>query len=301
MTSTLPLFLRDMLASPPTAGGGVHGWLYRVSRQLHQHYSNKAEMARLLEACLATCGRVVPLREIEAAIRDSEAVAWKPDGSTRFVPSVTTPKWPEPNLEQIQAVTAEGKGLADLWELSPIHIADNDAHTEEIIDRLFPGNPLLCCGWTMAKFETRTREDWRGGISNLQLIVPSMMTTTTGLTKEGKESAHTLNNTGPRRFLIVEFDQGTTDQHAAILIHLANRAPLVMALHSGGKSMHGWFYCGNATDETLRKFFTHAVSLGADKATWTKSQFVRMPDGLRDNGKRQTVYFLNYRILEAKR
>ena len=48
----------------------------------------------------------------------------------------------------------------------------------------------------------------------------------------------------------------------------------------------------------------YAVSLGADRATWTRSQFVRMPDGLRSKGgiredgtreedKRQTVYFFN--------
>src|SRR5690349_17937377 len=33
--------------------------------------------------------------------------------------------------------------------------------------------------------------------------------------------------------------------------------------------------------------FAYAVSLGADPATWTRSQFVRMPGGRRDNGKVQ--------------
>ena len=42
----------------------------------------------------------------------------------------------------------------------------------------------------------------------------------------------------------------------------------------------------------------YAVSLGADRATWTRSQFVRMPDGTRDNGKRQTVYFFNPEVLK---
>jgi hypothetical protein len=30
-------------------------------------------------------------------------------------------------------------------------------------------------------------------------------------------------------------------------------------------------------------------------------QFVRMPDGTRDNGNRQTVYFLSFKPVEAKR
>lgn len=115
------------------------------------------------------------------------------------------------------------------------------------------------------------------------------------------KSAHAFSNTGPRRFLVVEFDTGTTDEHAALLIHLAGYAPLVCAVHSGGKSLHGWFFVQGAPEEKARKFFRYAVSLGADPQLWTRSQFVRMPDGARDNGKRQTVFFLNFRPLETKR
>jgi hypothetical protein len=43
----------------------------------------------------------------------------------------------------------------------------------------------------------------------------------TGLTKDGRELKHMLANTGARRFLICEFDTGTADEHAALLIHLA--------------------------------------------------------------------------------
>jgi hypothetical protein len=37
----------------------------------------------------------------------------------------------------------------------------------------------------------------------------------------------------------------------------------------------------------------YAVTLGADPAMWTRSQFARMPDGLRDNGKRQAAFYFN--------
>ncbi len=113
-------------------------------------------------------------------------------------------------------------------------------------------------------------------------------------------SAHTLDNTGPRRFLICEFDTGTRDEHAALLLHLAQFAPLVCAVHSGGKSLHGWFFVAGQPDATVLKFFRYAVSLGADTATWTPCQFVRMPDGTRDNGKRQTVYYTNYSVFDAR-
>jgi len=124
------------------------------------------------------------------------------------------------------------------------------------------------------------------------------MSAATGLTKDGKESAHTLANTGPRRFLICEFDTGTPDEHAALLIHLAGYAPLVCAVHSGGKSLHGWFFVHGQPEEKVLKFFRYAVSLGGDPATWTRSQFVRMPDGTRDNGSRQAVFFLSFKPME---
>jgi hypothetical protein len=203
------------------------------------------------------------------------------------------------NREQREAIIRDGGGLADLWEWSPVRIDDNEKHTEEIIDRLFPGNPLLCCGKSGQVFETRPRENWRGELSRLALIVPSPMIAPMGLTKAGKESAHTLTNTGPRRFLICEFDTGTPDEHAALLLHLGTFAPLICAVHSGNKSLHGWFFvCGQA-EAKVEKFFRYAVSLGADRATWTRSQFVRMPDGTRDNGNRQTIFFLSFKPLEA--
>lgn len=299
MTQQLPQFLRELIASPPHAGEGVHAWLFRVARQLHAHLP-AVQIVALLEERVRGCGRHVPRSEIEEAVKNSLTCAWQPSrgaGQTS-VPS-SAAKWPPVNNDKCAAIISDGVGLADLWELSPVRIEDSESHTEEIVDRLFPGNPLLCCGRSNCDFNTQLREQWRGKLSGLQFITPSPMIAETGITKGGKESAHALNNTGPRRFLICEFDQGRThDEQAALLIHLAGFAPMVCALHSGGKSLHGWFFVHGQTDTRVLKFFQYAVSLGADPATWTRSQFVRMPDGVRDNGKRQTVYFLNYRPIE---
>jgi hypothetical protein len=108
-----------------------------------------------------------------------------------------------------------------------------------------------------------------------------------------------LSNTGERRFLVCEFDAGTIDEHAAILLHLGRYAPLVCAVFSGRKSLHGWFFVHRHTEEKVLKFFRYGVSLGADPMTWTRSQFVRMPDGTRSGGERQTVFFLNFKPMEA--
>jgi hypothetical protein len=119
--------------------------------------------------------------------------------------ATTVERWADPEFELIEAVAQRGNGLVDLWEASPIRVDSNQAKTEEIIDSLFPGNPLLCCGWTRHQFDTRPRSRWYK-LHNLQFIVPNPMTATVGLTKSRKLSGHALSNIGPRRFLIVEFD-----------------------------------------------------------------------------------------------
>jgi hypothetical protein len=297
MTKPLPPFLLDLLTHAPRHGEGVHLWLFRAARQLHSRFGDKAELARLLAAAVAGCGRAVGQREIEAAITGSAACAWQPTikEGTRPPPLA----WPKPNQEQVEAIVRDGGGLADLWEASPTRIEDDMAHTEAVIDRLFPGTPLLCCGGSQSKFDTKPRADWRGQLTGLQFIVPSPMSATTGLTKDGHPSKHTLANTSPRRFLICEFDHGQTDAHAALLLHLGRFAPLVCVVHSGGKSLHGWFLVAGQPNHKVEQFFRYAVALGADRATWTRSQFVRMPDGQRANGRRQTIFFLNFKPLEA--
>lgn len=290
---TLPQFVRDLLGSPPQRGGGLNNWFYRVARVLHP-YRDVAEIVELLRA--ATAGEPVKHGEIERAVARSKPTAWKPGQTPQG--SIQSSAWPNVNMEQREAVIASGAGLVDLWEISPVRFEDNESHTESIIDALFPGNPLLCAGRSNSDFATQSRDEWRGKLSALQLIVPSPMTARIGHTQERKESAHTLETTGSRRFLVIEQDAGSPDEQSAVLLHLAERAPLVLAVHSGCKSIHGWFYCFGQMEEKLRQFMQYAVRLGADRATWTRSQFVRMPDGTRDNGQRQTVFLFNPGVLK---
>lgn len=284
----LPPWLEQLIDSCPTAGAGVHSWIFKVARQLHAHMP-AAQIAALLRDKVSTCGRRVPDRELLQAVQNAIGCAWVPSGSVKTAP--TAPTWPPVNQERRAAIVRDGPMLVDLWELSPIRV--EDGRTEEIIDQLFPGDPLLCCGRSATDFDTKSREAWRGQLAGLSFIVPSPMTAIEGVTRDGRPSKHTLSNTGPRRFLVVEFDDGTTDEHAAILHHLSQYAPFVMAVHSGGKSLHGWF-AATFDDERLRKFFCYAVSLGADHATWTRSQFVRIPDGTRNTtGQRQSTFYFD--------
>jgi hypothetical protein len=343
----LPQFLLDLIASPPKAGDGVHLWIFKLARQLHAH-RDESKIFDLLKTALDDCGRRVPDKEIIDAVRNSRPIAWHPAQNGRPVP-LAQPAWPPRDKTRIDAIVRRGIGLHDLWEASPIWLQapvpeptiDDEStdpvwvtstvtlepigpFTEQIVDTLFPGNPLLCVGKTAYKFATRRRNVWRGRLSEFQFVVPSPMDRVKGRKADGEESEHTLDNTGPRRFLVVEFDfslkarDGVTDSEwaplvkswdadgisvadacAALLVHLTKQAPLTLAVHSAGKSVHGWFYCQGQPERRLRRFMNDAHTLGADHATWTRSQFVRMPDGTRDNGRRQTVYFFNPKSVKA--
>ena len=134
----------------------------------------------------------------------------------------------------------------------------------------------------------------------MELIVPSPMTALKGLKKNPKPgddplSAHTLDNTGPRHYLVTECDGGDHATQAAVIRHLSAMAPLVMVVDSAGKSLHAGWRCKGLNEERLRRFLHMAVSLGADDATWTRSQFVRMPLGWRhEKAKRQQVVYFDY-------
>ena len=282
----LPRFVFDLLGAVPGRGDGLNLWLFRVARVLHP-FRSPEEIVELLYA--ATAGEPIKPGEIERAIERSKSCAWQPGAPP---PQRVVSPWPKLNRTKRDAVAANG-GLADLWESSPIRLNGDGSHTEEIIDALFPGNPLLCVGRSQSCFWTWTRDELRGGLSSLSVVVPSPMTARAGKTQDDKLSAHALSITGPRRFLVIEQDNGPIDEQAAVLMHLSQFAPLALAVHSGGKSVHGWFYCLSQPEERLRRFMSYAVHLGADHATWTRSQFVRMPDGLREDGKHQAVFYFN--------
>jgi hypothetical protein len=241
-----------------------------------------------------------------------------PESVATLVSSSPSPKWPAPDLDAIDVIVRGGPHCPDVWESSPVRFENDAPHTEEIIDAVFPGDPYLCAGWSKWKSVTECRSFWRGLLSDMPLIVPNPMVARTGLTKEGKESQHTLQATARRVYQVVEFDFAETDRNGtptvyapllerwradgistldacvALSAHLARRLPSwLLFLSSGGKSGHSWFLVRGLPICEQRAFFTEAVRLGADRQLWTRSQFVRMPDGRRENGRRQTVFYFN--------
>jgi hypothetical protein len=155
------------------------------------------------------------------------------------------------------------------------------------------GSGLICVGIGVSKFETAPYQDLVMRLSKYELIVPNAMSALEGKRKsDGELSAHTLDNTGPRQNIVVEFDDGATpDEQAARHIWLSEYRKLRMVVFSGSKSLHGWYQAKDEAED--RKFMDEAVRLGGDPKTWLKSQFVRLPNGQREDGTIQRVEFFD--------
>ena len=150
---------------------------------------------------------------------------------------------------------------------------------------------MLCCGASQSDFRTAPLSFFQDLCEDLQFIVPSPMSSIWGVGQSGKRSQHTLDNTGNRKYLVVEFDTGAHIDHAAFLHNLNRIIPITMVVHSGNKSLHGWFYVEGMSEAKQANFFMEATKLGADTATWNKSLFVRMPKGTRADGTRQEILY----------
>lgn len=291
-----PPFLRDLIACPPRHKDGVHQWLFRVARQLHAHRDTET-IINLLAAATDGCGRPVPEKEIRDAVENARACAWLPSGDAA-APRVATaaPKWPERDAERISAIAeADPDALGMLRESSPVKISDHLHDADCLLERLFPGNPLVCVADGVASAITLPRLELAGTAGNYSHMVPSPMTATHGTNQQGRRSTRCLDNTGPRHYLVTECDGGDHPTQAAVIRHLAAIAPLVMVVDSAGKSLHAWWRCQGQPEARLKSFFRLAVSLGADSATWTRCQLVRMPLGWRhEKSKRQNVLFFDY-------
>lgn len=303
--------VQELLRSVPVAGDGLNVHIFKLAHALKHHCAPEEAFGVIAQAT-ANRGRAVKANEIRRAIQRAFNATCN---------GHAIQQWPEPDLSAMLAITlaaADSCALAEMYEDSPVWLPDDKTAAETVIDALFPAGSLICAGQSMREFWTADRNAFRGSLHRLQFIVPNPMVSEKGRMQDGAESFRTLSNTGARRYVVTEFDiapvardgvtktkwhplvnewaaHGMTPKEAMALLirELAKYLPLAVVVDSGGKSLHAWFYCSGAEEERLRRFMAYAAHLGADRATWTRCQFVRMPGGTRDNGNRQVIHYFN--------
>ena len=257
--------------------GVSHPRAYRIIRQM-------------VDAVREDTARFTPDREILSAIQYAYEVT-PSTGTERVRP------WPVPN----RTLQAECKRLSARrgWSLEALRESSAMPYDAQLrtdasyfVNSLI-GSGLICVGIGVSKFETAPYQDLVMRLSKYEFVVPNAMSALEGKRKsDGELSAHTLDNTGPRQNIVVEFDDGATpDEQAARHIWLSEFRKLRLVVFSGSKSLHGWYEAQNEVDD--RKFMEEAVRLGGDPKTWLRSQFVRLPNGQRENGTIQRVEFFD--------
>ena len=169
----LPDYAIKRLNSCPSAGDGVHSWLFKTARALHYWFPDKNQLVDVLERAAQGNGRTVPRCEVVNAVVNSEASAWRPGGAKNLARLQISrkPSWPERDTTKILSIVSQAGGLAEFKDMSPVEFDECDP--EPVIDALFPGNPLLCVAKDKYHPVIYHREQLRGRLNECAFIVPN--------------------------------------------------------------------------------------------------------------------------------
>ena len=191
-------YVRKVLEGFPREGSGLHPWLYSAAASISLFFSSERDVETAIHQAVAgslseSRQRSIP-REIRDAARNGRAVAKAPDwyleAKGEPVESEATPaleevgpRWPRKNYNRLHELV-EGKPypLVEVAKHSPVPIMESRM-TEDVIDALFPGNPLLCVAKAANEHHTAPRSKWQGTLSGLPLMVPNAMSAVWGDTR----------------------------------------------------------------------------------------------------------------------
>jgi len=293
---TIESFTRWMDRNPcPVAGSGVHRWLMSAAR-----------VAQKMGVDDSACGLVEARMSRPPNSRGEIADTFRKVGLSAgsFVGALPTklPRaWAQSTADHY-AEKGRKTGVvdrSDLWRLSPVPV--HQELTEAVIDTLFSPDELICCTRGFAGAVTAPRKEFTGKLAEFSHLVPSPMCKPWGLNQEGERSVRCLDNTGPRRFQVVEFDKAPSLHiQAQMLWGLSEHMPLVLVLFSGKKSLHGWFHAEPRGEAAAQKFHRLAVACRADAQMGVRCQIARMPDVVReDTGAVQGVQYWNPTALKG--
>jgi hypothetical protein len=271
----------ELLSKPPTAGG-THRWLAQAASGVCRVLTAEACAAFLRECCeLFVTHRQVPEREIAAAVELAYGRGTGGGGRGTGIGSRANYgrgalTWPEAEPGVIGDVTAYAIPLFD-------GVTETGHTAADVLPKLFrPGEPV-CTGACSERALVRPVEAVVADAERMQFICVNPMRGAEALNKVGKLSARCQNNVAVRRYLVAEFDDpGLTKlQQAQLASALAELVPLVMAVDSGGKSVHAWYRVEGMARQDQARFFAMACALGADSTRWDICGWLRMPGGLR--------------------
>lgn len=250
------------------------------------------ECLQHLKACVDGINyyREVPEREITDAVKCGYRCVLEG-------PSEDSVRLPKYDREAAEAIYEQWQTtIEDLREAS---IKTPPTDPLEALQALFQPDDLICMASHLERPSIVLYNRLQLGVACCrQFIVPNPMKSRVGLTKDGKPSKRCTDNTGPQKRLVCDFDLPRPAMQPSLVTYLADYSGLdpEWVLHSGNKSLQAAWNCSDWSSEDILTFEEEAVRVGADPAIMgdgRRCQFVRMPAGYRDNGKRQVIHFWN--------
>jgi hypothetical protein len=291
---------------------GIHGHIMKLASFLHGMDMGSEDSVNLIYGKFNQTSqrRELQKNEIENAVAkayNSPGVTIKTIGkgegilvAPKFVKTSEDSYWnthmPLPKVEANQAsirraIATTPWSLDDMLRNSPYRCFDSKP--EEIINMLFEPDQLVCSG-SVRRFWTLPAKEWLSVGNVGDQIVPNPSRVKVGTNLKGNPSQHCRDATGWRKYIVVESDDESLsfDEKASVLRYLRDRAgaELKMVVHTGGKSLHGWFK--STGDSHLDwEFMRVACLLGADRRMWLPEQLARTPNAVRlSNGAEQKCY-----------
>ncbi len=284
---------------PPAGSGEVNNWTFRTAFRAFGAGWDEERVRRYLYDHTTHTGDEAEV-EIERAIERAPAFLTGAQATTTRsrLPRQRTKRKIDSGAVRAVLESSLGLNVETLRQASPV----KGARTRDVLPILYPDNPLVWAAYSVQPellADTRRVSHWLPSAHKLQYIVPNPMISRR--IPAGKFSRRCNINTGPRRFIVLESDDGTADEQVAILLHLARFVPLVLAVHSGNKSIHGWFNVAGRSPAWCEALIQRAVELRVDpQPAEIASQCVRMPGGRRNNGRDQEILFCNPAAMEVR-
>ena len=262
----------ERLAAMP-GSGGTHRWLAQVASGV-RHVLTAEKCFEFLRRC---CDehvehRQVPDREIAGAVE----LAYGDQSESGVNFGRRAIEWPEANGDVIGRVLETVEPLFD-------GVTSTGLRPVDVLGELFREGELICTGIDSEHASVRPKAEVLADAELLQFICVNPMRGTLAMNHAGRPSARCQNNVMARRYLVAEFDDpglGKREQ-AQLATALGDMAPLVMAVDSGGKSVHAWYAVEAMARKDQARFFAVACLLGADPTRWDICGWLRMPGGLR--------------------
>ena len=263
------------LAEAPVAGE-THRWLAQVASGVSQVLTAQKCFEFLRRCCdVHVAHRPVPDREIVAAVDFAYGSGVQGSGVQANYGRRAI-EWPDQNEEVIRRV---------LETVEPVFDGETSTgmRPSDVLPHLFRDGELVCTGADSDRATIRTVENVLCDADTLQFICVNPMRGSLAVNHAGRPSARCQNNVMVRRYLVAEFDDASLSkfQQAQLASALGDMAPLVMAVASGGKSVHAWYAVEAMTRQDQARFFAVACLLGADQTRWDICGWLRMPGGMR--------------------